>query len=158
MLSWDEFDKADRDEFFRVSSHKLMDAESVREATVYSGESAALSRARAALESLDVTEGLAALEAGSLGHPGMVYVRRFGQPTAFSSIGVHRLYDVHQYYTRVTETLNFLNKLVLIFAVYLLSSICCSRFTSARNAEFRTPLFAYDAELSIDRHRLRTAF
>ncbi|MEE4740610.1 hypothetical protein V2K88_02910 [Pseudomonas alliivorans] len=159
MLSWDEFDKQDEDEFFRISSRKLMDAESVREATVHCGDSAALRRAKAALDSLDMAAGLAKLEASSCRNPGKLYARRFnGQTTTFCGEGVYGLYDVHQYFARVTETLKFFNKLVLIFAACLLSSICCSRFTSARNAEFRTPLFACDAELSIDRHRLRTAF
>lgn len=158
MLSWDEFDKEDRNEFFVISKHTLMGKDRVREAMVNSGDSAALRRAKAALDALDVAESLAELEGRfSRRHNRINVFDIGGQTITFTTDGVYSLYDFHNYHARVTETLNFLNKLVLIFAVSLLSSICCSRFTSARNAEFRIPLFAYDAELSINRHRLRTA-
>lgn len=160
MLSWDEFDKELRDEYASFLSREKRRRYDVYEHSPSGGDSHAIKRAKAALDALDLAEGLAELESpkflnrsATVEHCGF-----YGKLESRVYEGTYSLYNFKIDHFRRARFSEFFNKVVLIFAVYLLSSVCCSLVTAARNAKLRTPLFAYDAELSIDRHRLRFAF
>ena len=160
MLSWDEFDRELRDEYAIFSSHRQRDKYNVHETSLVSGDSQAIRRAKAALDALDVAENLAVLEPSQYQRSVVLHTvsRRYLSSIKMACEGVNVLYDFEDDHAHKTKLRDSFNRIVLIFAAYLLSSIFCSLAAAARNAKLRTPLFAYDAELSVDRHRLRTAF
>lgn len=155
MLSWEEFDREIRDEYNSYSSRRQRDKCRITELSL--SDSLAVRRAKAALDSLDVSESLDTVDSANYECDLTSYavIRRWGKTEC---LGTYTLYDFQDDYARKADQRAFFNKIVTIFAAYLASSISCSLATAALNAKIRTPLFAYDAELSIDRHRLRTAF
>lgn len=159
MLSWDEFDKELRDEYAVYSSRKQSDKCTINE--ILLGDSEAIRRAKAALDVLDTSERLASR--GSLSYecdlPSYVVIHPWGGRLGKTVCqGTYLLYDFLDDHARKSDLLDFFSRIVSIFAAFQISSVFCSLATTALNAKLRTPLFAYDAELSIDRHRLRTAF
>lgn len=159
MLSWDEFDRELRDEYDSYSSRRQHDKCSITEISL--SDSIAVRRAKAALDALAAAEDLATVDSANYEGELTRYavIRRWDGPYVKTECqGTYTLYDFQDDHARKADLRTLVNKIVTIVAAYLLSSISCSLATAALNAKLRTPLFAYDAELSIDRHRLRTAF
>ena len=159
MLSWDEFDKELSDEYAVYSSRKQPNK--CRIAEMSHSDSEAVRRAKAALDTLDAAEEAYSVQTLNFQRRAVSHVMTIGPtPTreCGASLCTFQLYDFQDDYAYRESLRESFNKIVAIFAAYLLSSKTCSLITTALNAKLRTPLFAYDAELSIDRHRLRTAF
>lgn len=156
MLSWDEFDKELRDEYAVYYSSKQ--SNQYRSTEISHSDSEAVRRAKAALDILDREVEDTSESILSLLYEPTLFVRRIGEPTTLVSGGTYTLYNFHNAHTYYSNLRDSFNRIAILFAAYLVSSITCSLVTAALNAKLRTPLFAYDAELSIDRHRLRSAF
>ena len=159
MLRWDEFDKELRDELAVYSSRRQSYKYCINEISL--GDSEAIRRAKAALDALDTTERLAPEEFPGCKRGLFSYIE-IQQRDIFSGKTVYQgsysLYDFIADQSRKSCLSDFFSRVVSIFSAFQLSSVFSSLSTTALNAELRTPLFAYDAELSIDRHRLRSTF
>lgn len=156
MLSWDEFYHELEEECSNYSATYRQGGTYFCERAVSNNDSAAIVRAKAALDRLDLAEGLVELEQSLNG----LTVRRLGTIVPFFddiSHAVYGFYDVHRDHIQRFALRDIFNRIVILFAAFLLSAIYCARVSAARNALMRIPLFAYDAELSIDRHRIRSA-
>lgn len=156
MLSWDEFDKELRDEYDIYYSSKQ--SNQYRSTEISHSDSEAVRRAKAALDILDKETEATSESIFQILHQPNSLVRRIGEPTTIVSGGTYLLYDVHNDHAYNSNLRESFTRIAILFSAYLVSSITCSLVTAALNAKLRTPLFAYDAELSIDRHRLRSAF
>ncbi|MCD5986784.1 hypothetical protein NLO88_15900 [Pseudomonas syringae] len=152
MLSWDEFDRELEEESENYSATYRRADKYVRDFAIDPNrDSAAVARAKAALDLLDIMEEPESLRC----------IRRNGTVVTITedlSYGVYGFYDFRQDHFHQSALRDIFNRIVILFAAFLLSAIYCARASAALNAFLRTPLFAYDAELSIDRHRLRSAF
>lgn len=133
MLSWDEFDAEDNpgppqsDDAGR--SARAADTDAVR-------------RAKAALDALDIAEGLAELECGTgKSYASQIIIRNF----AFSDV-----VEIYKYHKQ--RSWMFIYILILVVYAQFINSL----LKKARRTALSTPFSAYDAELSIQRHRLRT--
>ncbi|KPX59575.1 hypothetical protein ALO35_200198 [Pseudomonas amygdali pv. lachrymans] len=160
MLSWDDFYKEDLEEEYSNYVHVVRQYGVTRRviSTTTDGDSAAIARAKAALDKLDsVVSNHEQLEARrriiQLGDYDDDLIRALHGLTS----GRHFFYDFHYEHARISAVQAVISRIVAIFAACLLSARACSLATASRNATLRTPLFAYDAELSIVRHRLRVA-
>ncbi len=160
MLSWDEFDKDDLREEYSNYAHVVRQYGVTRRviSTTNDSDSAAIARAKAALDKLDlIIEADEQLEVRRHRDQYGDYVDDVARVLYGLTSGRHGFYDFHSEHAKVSALQAVISRIVAIFAACLLSARACSLTTASRNATLRTPLFAYDAEVSIVRHRLRAA-
>lgn len=160
MLSWDEFDKEDLREEYSNYAHVVRQYGVTRRliSPTNNSDSTAITRAKAALDKLDLEiEAYERTEARGHFEQCSFFCDTIDRLRHNLTSGRHGFYDFHREHARFSAVDAIINRIVAIFAAHILSALACSLATSSRNATFRTPLFAYDAELSIVRHRLRSA-
>jgi hypothetical protein len=159
MLSWDEFDKEDLQGEFSTYAEAAREHAATHRGflTATHSDSAAVARAKAALDKLDLIMAceLQAVRSASI-DAWSFYGESIRAVRGLES-GSHNFYDIHLEYSKFSAIRDVVGRIVAIFAACILSARTCSLATVSRNATLRTPLFAYDAELSIVRHRLRAA-
>ncbi|PBP71100.1 hypothetical protein CCL15_12640 [Pseudomonas syringae] len=160
MLSWDDFYKEDLEEEYSNYVHVVRQYGVTRRviSPATDSDSAAIARAKATLDTLDsVVSNQEQLEARRrIAHLGN-YDDDIITILHCLTSGRHFFYDFHYEHVRISAVQAVISRIVAIFAAWLLSARACSLATVSRNATLRTPLLAYDAELSIVRHRLRAA-
>jgi hypothetical protein len=161
MLSWDEYDRENlKDELLSYARlRRETGVTSLGFLRCIDRNSVAIARATAALDQLDDI-----IEAEELSA-----FCSYGNLDDFAEYGdlmraVHGLksgsdpfFNIHSEYLKYSAARDVVSRIFTIFATGLLSARTCSLATVSRNAILRTPLFAYDAELSVVRHRLRAA-
>lgn len=158
MLSWDEFDKEDLQGEFSTYAEVAREHAATHRGflTDTHSDSAAVARAKAALDKLDLIMACE-LEPSRSDANFDAFTVCGDSIRALRGLGSHSFYNIHLEYSKFSAISAVVGRIVAIFAACSLSARTCSLATASRNATLRTPLFAYDAELSIVRHRLRAA-